>query len=64
MFFSRIISNVRCPCSLLIFGNPSWSGTPFGSSSDTGIPFENKKQMNLEKKQEVSFELEDKFKTI
>ncbi len=64
MVFVRIISSFTNPCSLLRFGNPSWSGTPFGSSINTGIPFQNKKQMGMGKKQEVSFELEDKFKAI
>ncbi len=64
MFFSRMISNFRCPCSLLRFGNPSWSGSPFGSPSDTIIPFINEKLADTEKKQEVSFEFEDKFKVI
>jgi len=64
MTFPRIISNFRCSCCLLRFGNPSWSGTPFGSPSDTTIPFINKKLENTGKKQEVSFEFEDKFKAI
>ena len=64
MVFVRIILSFTSPCSLLRFGNPSWSGTPFGSASDTGIPFENKKQVSMGRKQEVSFELEDKFKAI
>ncbi len=63
MFFSRIISNLRCPCSLLQFGNPSWAGSPFGSPSDTIVPFINEKPANTDKKK-VSFEFEDKFKVI
>ena len=64
MFFSRIISNFRCPCSLLQFGNPSWADSPFGFPSDTAIPLINEKPADTLKKQAVSFEFEDKFKVI
>lgn len=64
MVFVRIISSLTSPCRLMSFGNPSWSGTPFGSAGDMGIPFENKKQIHRGRKQAVSFELEDKFKAI
>ena len=64
MVFSRILPNFRCACSLLHFGNPSWSGTPFGAPSDTFIPFIDEKLTDTKKKQDVSFEFEDKFKVF
>ncbi len=64
MVFYRVLSSFTGTCSLLSFGNPSWSGTPFGSSNNAFIPVKTKKQKNTDKKQTIAFEFEDQFKII
>lgn len=64
MVFFKFVSNATRSSCIQSFGNPSWSGTPFGSSSDYLIPVENKKQANDDKNKDVSFECEDDFKIL
>lgn len=46
-------------CCLLSFGHPSWSGTPFGLSSERFIPADTQKKGNKDKKEPVSFEFDN-----
>ncbi len=63
MVLLRIISNCLGVCSFLSFGNRSWSGTPFSSTSYYFASFKNKNETS-EKNDDVSFEFEDKFRVI
>ena len=61
----RMVSRIREKGCLASFGNPSWSGTPFGSSSDTCIPSVTSDRPGIKKeKKDVSFEINDPFTLI
>ena len=64
MIFFRVISQFTGMCGLLSFGHASWTGTPFGSSSDTLIPSKAGKTKKKKSKSFVGFEFDEDFKLL
>lgn len=64
MIFFRIFSQMTGTCSLLNFGNASWVGTPFGSTSENFIPFKTERMKKKKAKSFVGFEFDGDFKLL
>ncbi len=62
MTIFRKRSSGKGRCTLLSFGNQSWIGTPFGSSSDYVIPYKNEKQAKIKKSATLSSDYVDEFR--
>ncbi len=62
MTIFRKLSSGKGRCTLLSFGNQSWMGTPFGSSSDYLIPYKNEKQSKAKKSATHSSAFADEFR--